>query len=306
MSDNQKQLNNIPQIIDIKRLKLDTKEEKLLGPREKERVDKYKNKIYVYKISYISMGKKITGYIIEPKKGDNLPCIIWNRGGSRDFGRIKEKNLFGAHPMMAPLVMQGYIIIASQNPGVDGGEGIDTFGGELDITCITDLYKILQKYTRANHKNVGMYGHSRGGAMTYRVLLRVRWLKAAVIGSAPTNEIRSSKWRKGWARHQKKMWGGSISESKKRSAFFWADKLPKNVPLLLMHGTSDWRVNPLDSIDMSKELIKNKVPHRLIMYEGADHGITQFKRSYRENTFSWFDRFLKEGEKLPNLKLHGI
>lgn len=31
-----------------------------------------------------------------------------------------------------------------------------------------------------------------------------------------------------------------------------------------MHGTADWRVNVLDSMDLSRKLYQQKVPHRLI------------------------------------------
>ena len=50
--------------------------------------------IYAYKIIYKSQGHKVVGYIVEPRKGDNLPCIICNRGGSRDFSKIESRDLF--------------------------------------------------------------------------------------------------------------------------------------------------------------------------------------------------------------------
>jgi len=72
-----------------------------------------------------------------------------------------------------------------------------------------------------------------------------------------------------------------------------------------MHGTADWRVNPLNSLQLSEKLYKDKIPHRLIMYEGADHGLTEVYYGYQNEVFHWFERFLKKGEKLPNLKPHG-
>jgi len=304
MPNNQKELNKIPQIIQVKRLQLSDKVKKLLGPYWAKEAEKNKNKIYVYKIVYKVKGKKIVGYIVEPRKGKNLPCIIWNRGGTGDFGSIRLGQLF-AKPTIAPLAIEGYIVIATQYPGVAGGEGIDRWGDDLGMASILDLYKILKNYKRADHTRTGMFGHSRGGCMTYMSLSKVKWIKAAVVGAAPTNEIRASKWRKGWAEHQKKMYGASINEKKKRSAIFWANKINKKTPILIMHGTADWRVNPLDSIDMSVELYKNRVPYRLIIYEGADHGISEFSEDYKKQTIDWFNRFLKKKDKLPNLKQHG-
>ena len=72
-----------------------------------------------------------------------------------------------------------------------------------------------------------------------------------------------------------------------------------------MHGSADWRVNPLDSIEMSQALYEHKIPHRFILFEGADHGITEYRDEYFRQTLGWLDRFLKDNAKLPDLKPHG-
>lgn len=284
--------NNL--IINIEEIQFTDDELNGLKDKEIESIKERRDKINVYKITYKVRDKKITGYIIEPKLGENLPAIIWNRGGSKEFGEIEKEHLFGANPTMAPLAIEGYILFASQYPGIDGGEGVDEMGSDLDVECVTNLYDVLKNYPRVNSEKVGMFGHSRGGAMVYRALAKVDWIKAAVIGSAPTNEIRAGEWRKGWKEHQIEMFGGSLEECKKRSAIFWVDKFSKKTPLLIMHGTSDWRVNPQDSIDMAEELTKNNIVHKLIMFEGADHGITQFKRKYRKEAIDWFNKYLKQ------------
>ncbi|MCH7850782.1 MAG: prolyl oligopeptidase family serine peptidase, partial [Nanoarchaeota archaeon] len=111
--------------------------------------------------------------------------------------------------------------------------------------------------------------------------------------------------RKGWKDHQNKIYGGSIKEKKKRSALFWTDKLPKKTPILLLHGTSDWKVNPLDSINMAEKLYQNKIPYRLVIYEGDDHGMSNNKQDYQKQVLDWFKRFLIDNEKLPDMKPHG-
>ena len=141
--------------------------------------------------------------------------------------------------------------------------------------------------------------------MTYMCLAKVKWIKAAVVGAGKTDEVKAPKFRKGWRETQIDLYGGSRSEQIKRSALYWPERLSKKTPLLIMHGTADWRVNPLDSIRLSQELLKHQVPFRLIMFEGGDHGLTEFKKEKNQLTFEWFDRFLKQREKLPVLKPHG-
>ena len=304
MKDNLEEIKKIPLILEAKRLEITPEIKKRLGIWSKGAIANSK-KIFAYKIIYKSKGKKIVGYIVEPREGKNLPCIIWNRGGSRDFGSIRIGELFYDYGTIASLAKRGYIVIATQYPGVAGGDGTDKMGSDDDIASILDLYKILKSYKRADTTKVGMDGFSRGGMMTYMCLANVKWIKASVVGAAPSDEVSATKFRKGWEQHQKKMYGGSIAEKKKRSAIYWVDKFSKKTPLLVMHGTADWRVKPENSMQMAQELYKNKIPFRLILFEGADHGLTEFREEYKRQVFDWFDRFLKKGERLPNLKPHG-
>jgi dipeptidyl aminopeptidase/acylaminoacyl peptidase len=43
------------------------------------------------------------------------------------------------------------------------------------------------------------------------------------------------------------------TELEKRSAIKWADKFAKNVPILMLHGNSDWRVKPEQSLKLALE-----------------------------------------------------
>lgn len=291
----------LPLVKEASCLKLSSGVKEKLGERLFKIAKKNSRSINIYRIIYQSQGHKVVGFIVEPKKGDKLPCIIWNRGGSRDFGKITQEQLF---LRLAEFAKNGYLVIASQYSGNDGGEGRDEFGGE-DIHDVLNLYKILKSYKRADVNKTGMFGWSRGGMMTYQCLAKVKWIKAAVVGGAKSDEISAPKFRKGWREHQIKMYGGSKKEQLRRSALYWTDKFSKKIPILIMHGSSDWRVNPLDSIKIAENLQANKVPYRLVIFEGADHGITEHRREVNELTIKWFDRFLKNNEKI-NLKPHGF
>ena len=298
-------ISKIKEVIEAKELTLSNEVKKILGKKLSKKAENISKKIRVYRIIYKSNKNKVVGYILEPKLLKNkLPCIIWNRGGSRDFGAIKMGKLFGGFGFMAELCLEGYIVIATQYPGVAGGTGIDKMGGKEDIDSVLDLYKILKSYKKADTSRVGMIGHSRGGLMTYLSLKKVKWIKAAVIGSAPTDEVNAHKFRKDWLKHQITLYGGGLDERKKRSPILWANKLDKK-PILLVHGTSDWRVNPLNSINMAEKLLINKVPYKLIIYEGDDHGLNKNFEDYKKQTFEWFNRFVKNKGKMPNLKPHG-
>jgi dipeptidyl aminopeptidase/acylaminoacyl peptidase len=92
---------------------------------------------------------------------------------------------------------------------------------------------------------------------------------------------------------------------KARSAIQNVEKLPRNTPILLLHGTADWRVVPQMALDLSSEFIRYRIPHRLVMFEGGNHGLTEFEEDVDNYVMDWFRRYLKEGEELPDLEPHG-
>src|SRR3989338_385633 len=251
---------------------------------------KNKNHINVYAITYYSRGLVIAGYIIEPKKKrGKLPAIIWNRGGSKDFGAITMVDCFGR---LGRLAGKGYIIFASQYSGGPGSEGVDDWG-DKNIEDVLILRKIIKEWPGADYEAIGMMGGSRGGLMTYRALSLVKWINVAVVYAAPADEVNSPKFRKGWRDHQISLYGKQKKEQIKRSALYWPEKIYKKTPLLIMHGSADWRVNSKDSIRLAEKLYQHKVPFRFIVYEGADHGLTEFKEESDKQVYSWFERFLK-------------
>ena len=68
---------------------------------------------------------------------------------------------------------------------------------------------------------------------------------------------------------------------------FWADEMCKTTPLLIMQGSSDWRVPASESLELLNKLYESKHPVRYILFEGADHGI----REYRNEVFSQTKKF---------------
>src|SRR6266496_2852064 len=198
------------------------------------------------------------GYVVVPKAISNtaLPVIIYNRGGSKDFSLIRHGHLFS---QIAVLARWGYIVIGSQYTGNSTSEGKDEWGG-MDLQAVFDLYSIIQKISIADERRIGMFGVSRGGTMTYLALTKVKWIKAAVTIAGASDLARQSKLRPEMQEVFNDAFGGNEESKKQRSAICWPEKFPDNVPLLLMHGTADWRVSPLDSLDLAKDLYEHHKP----------------------------------------------
>lgn len=64
-------------------------------------------------------------------------------------------------------------------------------------------------------------------------------------------------------------------------------------------------MKPQQSLRLALEFEKHRVPFRLVMFEGGDHGISEHRDEVSEQVINWFDRYLKHGEALPNVEYHG-
>jgi len=265
----------------------------------------YLDSIEVYGITYMSDGLKIHGLVAKPKKNGNYPCVIYNRGGNREFG-----SMVVAHGALTlgKIAREGYVVIASQYRGNAGSEGKEEFGGD-DINDVLILTEVLKEIDFADTERIGMYGWSRGGMMTYIALSKTDKIKAAIVGGALADNRASILDRPEMETVLAELIPNYETDKEeeldKRSAIKWGDKFSKEVPILMLHGNADWRVKPEQSLKMALEFEKYRVPYRLIMFEGGDHGISEHKPEVNEQVISWFDRFLKNNEAVPNMEYHG-
>ena len=265
----------------------------------------YLNNLDISFITYLSDGLKINGLLLEPKEKGNYPCVIFNRGGSGNFGKLTAFDAV----ILSKIAKEGYIVIASQYRGNGGSEGKEEMGGK-DLNDVLVLPEVLKEVENADTNNIGMYGWSRGGMMTYLALTKMKNIKAAAVGGALADQYASIKDRpvmetEVLAKFVPNYYKNKTKELDKRSPVKFVDQFPKNIPILLLHGNADWRVKPEHSLRMAMEFEKYRIPYRLIMFEGSDHGIMEHKNEANQQILNWFNRFLKQKEALPNMEYHG-
>lgn len=253
-------------------------------------------KTVVEKITYLSDGLKVKGYLAYPKDiSQKYPCIIWCRGGIGNAGAIDSFNATG---IFGQIASWGYVVFASQYRGNDGGEGKDEFGGS-DLNDVLNLIPLADELPFADNKTWGIEGWSRGGMMTYLALTRTDIFKAAIV----TGGIANLRCNADESRFMKKLYEITIGKNEEenfiqkcnsRSIINFTDKLSKKTPLLILHGNNDERVLPHDSMDLSYKLLENKIEFRLIMFENGDHFLKSHKKELDEIRKNWFDKYLKK------------
>ena len=90
-----------------------------------------------------------------------------------------------------------------------------------------------------------------------------------------------------------------------RSAIHWPEKLSKSTPLLLLHGSADWRVSPKQTLDMADALYEARHPFRLVFFEGGDHGLSEYRAEVLEQALEFFDHYVRDEQPWPSLEPHG-
>src|SRR2546427_1937241 len=112
------------------------------------------------RVKYLSDDLKVVAYIWQPKGASGkLPLIIFNRGGNQEFGKVLPWQSVWRY------ALDGFVVIASQYRGNDGGEGKEEFGG-ADVHDVLNLIPLAESLGTVDMRNVFLLGWSRGGMQT--------------------------------------------------------------------------------------------------------------------------------------------
>lgn len=255
----------------------------------------YKSRLSCRTFKYVVDGHTVNGYVIKPKQvSNNLPVLVYNRGGNGNYGRVvfgaMMKNLF-------PIADEGFVIIGSQYRGTYNKLSAvqDEFGGK-DVSDVTTLFSLVPHIEGADPAKVGMFGASRGGMQTFLTLKEATHIKAVATIAGNSDLLTGLSYRpqmeKVYENRIPDYAKNKIAELKKRSVLQWVDQLPGDVPILLLHGSNDKRVSVKHSIALAKALDKNNRPHKLVIYPEDDHWLSRHKAKATRELVGWFKAYL--------------
>jgi len=295
-----------------------------------ERAREVAAEVEAERIVYASDGLEVEGYLVRPREAGDaaLPCVIYLRGGNRDFGALDDLRAVG---MLGRLAARGYVVAATQYRGNGqhgretypgericpecdqpiGGPGREEFGG-AEVHDVLALLPLLEDVEGADASRVGVFGWSRGGMMTYLTLKASDRFRAAIVGAGLADAVAGVEQRPGMAAHVYAElvpgWEDPAARQaalEARSALYWPDELPDTTPILILHGTADWRVDPTQALAMGRALLDARKPYRLVMFEGGDHGLSEYREEVGDLVDRWLDRYVRDGEPWPSLEPHG-
>lgn len=146
------------------------------------------DQIVAERITYRSEGLAIKGIVVRPAKPGRHPVVVYNHGGTLQWGRIIFAEMLEFHR----LAERGYVVMASYYRGEGGSEGQPDMGGG-DVRDTLALIKLAAARGYADTDRIGMIGLSRGGGVTYGALACTDAIDAAVVIGAPADHLASSR-----------------------------------------------------------------------------------------------------------------
>jgi dipeptidyl aminopeptidase/acylaminoacyl peptidase len=245
------------------------------------------------RITYVSDGLDVAGFVWKPKDvaGKRFPLVIFNRGGNREFSKLGPQTKWGFYDYVAC----GFVVIGSQYRGNDGGQGKEEFGG-ADVDDVMNLVPLAKSLGYVDMNNVFVLGWSRGGMMTLLALKRGLAVNAAAVGGALADVVSERAQRSSMEQVFKDLIPNFATHAdealRDRSAIYWPASI--KVPLLILQGGADWRVNPLhNALALAQRLQEAGKTYELIVYADDDHGLSRNSADSDHRIIEWFKRYMK-------------
>ena len=237
------------------------------------------------RVMYRSSGLRVAGFVLRPAASGPHPVLIWLRGGNRDYGKIEQVTLLN----LQYFADAGFIVLAPQYRGVDGGQGADEFGG-ADIEDVLALMPLARSLPGADTERLYLLGGSRGalqGTIAMRRGLPVRAAAfrggvfdlRALLAERPGLEA-------GWKAMMPDLAGGRDAALDRRSAVAWAGEL--RAPMLFLHGRQDWRARVEHTQAFAALLGQAGVATKTLVYERDEHQLALHRPEWLYETVSWF------------------
>ncbi|MBM5811706.1 MAG: S9 family peptidase [Gammaproteobacteria bacterium] len=245
-------------------------------------------------------GLRLHGYLTRPAGAGPFPMVVLPHGGPHGIRDYADYD-----PEVQLLANRGYAVLQLNFRGSGGygktfqEAGYREWGGRMqdDLTDATH-WAIGQKI--AVPDRICIYGGSYGGYAALMGVVREPDLYQCAIGHAGVYDLELMYSEKGGdiprfgsgRNYLEKVLGTDSAVLRARSPVHNADRI--KVPVLLIHGRSDWRADYEHAERMRAALEQNQKPFEWLVFGREGHGIwdEESRRQVYERILTFLDRHL--------------
>lgn len=247
-------------------------------------------------------GTVVHGLLTTPPghAGGRLPMIVRLHGGpvyqfSAEF--MPDWQVYAA---------AGYAVLAP-NPRGSSGRGFDfaraiyADWGHLDVADVTAGIDWAVGAGVADPARIGVGGWSYGGILTNYLIASDTRIGAAVSGAGIANMFAAyghDQYAREYELELGTPWANPEAYARVSYPFLKADRI--RTPTLFLCAEADENVPCLGAEQMYQALRSRRVPTRLAVYPGEDHGLVRpsFIGDRVRRSLGWYDRFLRPEQKI--------
>ncbi len=257
-------------------------------------------------------GTEVPAILYKPLTASNdslVPALVWVHGGPGGQSRA------GYSQSVQYLVNHGYAILMVNNRGSSGyGKTFYKMDnknhGDKDLMDCVYGKRWLAQQNYVDSTKIGIYGGSYGGFMSLAgIIFHPKEFKVGVDLFGVANWPRTLKsippywesFRKALYDEMGDPFSADSARLKNISPLFNTDKI--KTPLLVLQGSNDPRVLPVESDEIVAGAKKNGVPVEYVKFPDEGHGFVKKENQMKaaEETLKFLDKYLKGTWQKPKL-----
>jgi dienelactone hydrolase len=217
------------------------------------------------------------------------PLLLYLHGGAGERSKIGAENFHNVLEIRR-FCMAGFVVIAPQYRGIDGGGGSDEVGGR-DVDDVAALVSLARTLGYVDAKRTFAWGFSRGAMMALQ-LVRDRVPLTAVVAVGTGVDFGAGILKLPEFAKDVPADGKTPAGIERRSPIRWVDKLT-NVPILFLHGADDPASPAADVATLVGKLLAADGLCELHLYAREDHPISGKLDEVHQRSIDWFEHVRK-------------
>jgi len=247
------------------------------------------------KVSFKSGEETISGILVKPNSGNNLPVVVFQQGSGNFAFEGYENEAWGPHKFYIEdvLLAKGYAVLYCNKRGLGGSTGNwrknDFYGRAVDAYAAIEYLKTLPEI---DANRIGVSGHSQGGWIAQIVAAKHDDVAFIICLAGPTVGVKEQIYSNDKFQFECEGYEGAKLEKKidkRKKSLDKSYNIGKNVgiigaakhlylifdydndeilksikcPTLLLFAEFDINVDPKENIDHLNQIFENKIPNNI-------------------------------------------